>query len=147
LYFTRNDIAAGYWTQDWKMATRSPMRIISAARDYLSLSLSLRFEGYLSFEISLRDEQTCSRLPDISPGLAIIRSSRVARATSKRLARSNGDTVEASTFSSSNGNNLNSRRRRRRRDDEELFPRVILESDAYYYQRASPAAVSLSLSV
>jgi len=67
---------------------------------------------------------------------------RTVRASSRRLARSNGDTVEAPTFSSSNGNNLNSRR-----DDEELFPRVILESDAYYYQTASPVALSPSPSL
>jgi hypothetical protein len=97
-------------------------------------------QGYLCLiEISLRPRTETNGEACLASRIGDHRLSHTVRALPKRLARSNGDTVEASTFASSNGNNLNGRR-----DDEELFPRLILELDAYYYQRASPVGRSFS---
>jgi len=143
-YFTRNDIATGYWTRDWKIARdsldrmrRESFRRLDRDADYLS-SRPLYRKGYFdprSKSVRVRATNERGSPPASRVGEIIV--PRTVRASSRRLARSNGDTVEAPTFSSSNGNNLNSRR-----DDEELFPRLILESDAYYYQTASPVALS-----
>lgn len=60
----------------------------------------------------------------------------------RRLAGLNGETIEARNFFSLfSGNNLNSRR-----DDEKLFPRLVLESAAYYYQVQRGLRISVNLS-